>query len=146
MDAPDPSYHYCYICGAERAKGGFSELYPRGRLRGQQKIEKRNLISYRCKKCVADYEHEHGIKFDPVIDYPKWMKGMLSEIAVKKAIREGVLTRAAEQQCVNCGQQADHLHHYAGYNQDAWLKVVPLCHECHVLEHRFMRAEAKSNS
>lgn len=50
--------------------------------------------------------------------------------AVKKAIKEGKLKRAARHKCVDCGKQAECYDHR---DYDKPLDVVPVCFSCNVL-------------
>lgn len=56
--------------------------------------------------------------------------------AVAKATKNGEIPKVTECECELCGEQATEYHHYAGYNQDDWLSVIPLCSGCHGIVHR----------
>ena len=50
---------------------------------------------------------------------------------VRKAVRNGILSPCFTQKCFYCENQAEHYHHYLGYEPDNHLNVIPICHICH---------------
>jgi hypothetical protein len=55
---------------------------------------------------------------------------------VYNAIKQGRLPPISAQKCTICNKEADNYHHHNGYDQDHILDVIPLCLECHRIEHR----------
>lgn len=52
--------------------------------------------------------------------------------AVTQAVKKGLKSSPKKLKCSDCGtRQADHYHHYEGYDLEHWLDVVPLCRWCH---------------
>lgn len=54
---------------------------------------------------------------------------------LSSTIGKGILPRAKTLMCADCGNPADEYHHHAGYEEEHWLDVVPLCRECHLARH-----------
>lgn len=50
--------------------------------------------------------------------------------AVKYAVRKGYIPAAKDCQCIECGQAAEHYHHWS-YKREHRLDVIPLCSKCH---------------
>lgn len=60
-----------------------------------------------------------------------------ARMAVNNAVRRGELPHVSTMTCIRCEEaQAKEYHHYAGYEQENWYRVIPLCTECHGREHR----------
>lgn len=80
-------------------------------------------------KCQADKRHKLWALRHPI-------KQKAHE-AVKYAIESGKLPRANSLQChyylqnPDCEKQAQHYHHWHGYEKEHWLDVVPVCTKCH---------------
>lgn len=53
-----------------------------------------------------------------------------ARIAVKQAIKDGVLPKADSLKCHYCPTQAEQYHHYS-YAPEHWLDVIPVCKKCH---------------
>lgn len=108
-----------------------------------------------CKSCTGDYQREyrkteHGkevwrryLRTERGRDVQR--KYMTDEShrwqarahgAVNTAVKAGVLPRITERICVgaDCGEQAQHYHHDS-YEEADWLKVTPLCCNCHRKRH-----------
>lgn len=64
----------------------------------------------------------------------KARKGFMlkAKTAVHNAIRAGNLPPIDTQVCVQCGQPAQEYHHES-YDQENWLRVIPLCKKCHAI-------------
>lgn len=61
--------------------------------------------------------------------YPKKVK---AGKAVEYAIRQGHLLHPSDCLCAICSSRnAEHYHHYMGYEKDHWLDVMPVCISCH---------------
>ena len=58
-----------------------------------------------------------------------------ASVAVKDAVRRGILMPPTSFQCKMCDNTAEHYHHHKGYEEEHKLDVVPLCHVCHVSIH-----------
>ena len=54
-------------------------------------------------------------------------------LAVNIATRNGTLPHVSNQMCQirNCNSIAQEYHHWAGYNEEHWLDVLPICIKCH---------------
>ena len=57
-------------------------------------------------------------------------------LAVYYAIKRGELSPVHLSECVMCGGTARHRHHWAGYEPEHWLDVIPVCIPCHKAIHR----------
>lgn len=52
--------------------------------------------------------------------------------AINNAVRHGKMKPASDFICVHCyNKQAEHYHHYKGYDKEHWLDVIPVCATCH---------------
>lgn len=49
---------------------------------------------------------------------------------VMTAVKNGTLPEIASQKCLACGDQAEHYHHWIGYDEKHWLHVIPVCVMC----------------
>ncbi len=56
--------------------------------------------------------------------------------AIHAEVRYGRLAKASTFPCVKCGKKASEYHHCFGYEPKDWLKVIPLCRQCHVDSHK----------
>ena len=74
------------------------------------------------KRKVSKYQHKFPLK-------------RRARIAVTHAVSAGRLPRASTQECEHCGLPAGSWHH-CSYEEEHWLKVVPLCGPCHTQTHR----------
>jgi hypothetical protein len=113
-------------------------------------------ISNICKSCQSVYKNQYyKNNRDKIIEYQtkyyntpqgkrkRWEKQQreLSDPiaknkinargAVNDAVRRGKIKRASDLTCDICGNNADEYHHYLGYAQKNWLKVIPVCRSCH---------------
>lgn len=59
-----------------------------------------------------------------------------ASLALRKAVRRGIVKPAHQQDCILCGRRAQDLHHHNGYDREHWLDVVPLCKACHRKQHK----------
>lgn len=91
---------------------------------------------YRCKKCdmkkSTNYQRESGYNRKPKRLNTNSKRRAKSKVA--NAVKRGVLPRASELSCSDCGGKANHYHHES-YARDKWLDVVPLCTRCHSNRH-----------
>lgn len=51
--------------------------------------------------------------------------------AIHQATFKGKMKPARAFKCDYCGDQAEHYHHYNGYEKEHWFDVIPLCRPCH---------------
>lgn len=73
------------------------------------------------------YNHSHETK-------------LKARIAVRDAVRRQRLAPVSKMGCKDCGAPASEYHH-TSYAKSDWLKVIPLCHSCHLIRHRRLHAE-----
>ena len=52
-------------------------------------------------------------------------------IAVRDAIKKGILPKPNSLQCHYGDHQAQEYHHHKGYAPEHWLDVIPVCKKCH---------------
>ncbi len=64
--------------------------------------------------------------------YPKRYK---AQRFIIYCVVRGVLLPASKKKCEHCGEQAEHYHHYNGYEPINYLDIIPLCMPCHRKEH-----------
>lgn len=62
-----------------------------------------------------------------VLVHPQKIK---AKNAVNHAVASGILPAVSTMKCVRCGNQAEHYHHES-YAKEDFLRVIPLCQECH---------------
>jgi len=55
--------------------------------------------------------------------------------ALRKAIRQGRITKPSALPCHDCGKPARQYHHHLGYAHSHWLDVVAVCVSCHHRRH-----------
>jgi hypothetical protein len=63
-----------------------------------------------------------------------------ARMAVRAAVKAGVLPPASACFCADCGAQAAQYHHWNGYAPEHWLEVRALCFKCHGRAHRATRS------
>jgi len=54
-----------------------------------------------------------------------------AKMGVCHAVERGEIPPVASLSCKTCGVQAEHYHHYLGYDRPHWFHITPLCHTCH---------------
>lgn len=54
---------------------------------------------------------------------------------VNKAVKSGKIAKATSLPCARCVNRAAEWHHWAGYEPEHWFKILPLCVDCHTVEH-----------
>ncbi len=62
-----------------------------------------------------------------------------AKAVIQEEIRLGRLSKANTFPCVKCGQKATEYHHCFGYEPKNWLKVIPLCRQCHINSHKLSK-------
>lgn len=80
---------------------------------------------------ARQYERERGQKAD-------WTTAQVrARTVVNRTVRRGLLPPAWSMVCDACDEaQAAHWHHHNGYDKEHRLDVIPLCLDCHGVEHR----------
>lgn len=65
----------------------------------------------------------------------KWRKRNPEKVKAERMtfskVMSGAIRSARESKCVECGEQAVHLHHHNGYEEEHLLDVIPVCRICH---------------
>jgi hypothetical protein len=59
-----------------------------------------------------------------------------AHLAVRKAIKKGLLHPASYYKCFCCPNQASQYHHHNGYSKEHKNDVMPVCHSCHTGIHK----------
>jgi len=59
-------------------------------------------------------------------------KHKAARLAVREQVRSGKMPHVSTLKCVHCGKQAEHYHHFAGYERENRLLVKPICEACHL--------------
>ena len=93
-----------------------------------------------CNKIVSKNFRSNGSKKKPPRPLPdiEWRKVVKqANKFVQKAVRANKLPRISTLKCATCKSQAQHYHHWLGYDRSHWLDVVPLCIRCHRYLHRY---------
>lgn len=68
-------------------------------------------------------------------EYDLHRKAINARIAVYKAVQSGKTLHISTQTCIECNEQAEHYHHYLGYDKEHQLDVEPVCAKCHKVAH-----------
>ena len=108
----------------------------------QKKRQKKYRDKSDVKKRQQKYQRKHREKFPE--RHRRWKRRKIqrnplmsnAHNAVYYAVKRGELPRPSECICDECGASAECYHHYAGYDREHWLSVIPLCNSCH----RFLHA------
>jgi len=88
------------------------------------------------EQCSAELKEWRERNKEYVAAYNRSMQ-VKARNRVNKLILSGKLPRPDILICAHCAAtQAQHYHHYAGYEHDNWLDVIALCTECHGKAHR----------
>lgn len=140
---------YCIFCANQ---------YLRKYMKSEEQKEKRYIRSKKYvntpkgrenkRKSTRKYHKSKKGKI-AVLKYLKSEKGkiFIKRNHEKYPIRRKARTKIANEiakgnfpniktQICKCGKQAEHYHHYLGYKPNHWLDVVPLCQDCHFMEHK----------
>lgn len=102
----------------------------------------------RCRDCVEVYgkgwrsrNRKSSAPYDPAARRRRPEQFRARE-AVKRAVRDGTLPRAATCTCADCGGPAQVYDHHCGYAWENRLRVRPLCRKCDAQSRR-IRGECK---
>jgi hypothetical protein len=81
------------------------------------------------------YRQSQKGKTNHIFNYQRQKKNHPERIkanqAIKHAIRNKLLQPYKLVKCLFCNKQAQHYHHFNGYEEKYWLYVVPVCSDCH---------------
>ncbi len=65
----------------------------------------------------------------------KFPKRYAAERFIFLCVSKGTLLPASAKVCEHCGKQAQHYHHWNGYEPINYLEIIPLCMPCHRAVH-----------
>ena len=66
----------------------------------------------------------------------KYPERYRAERFIVYCISKGALLPARTKKCEHCGKQAQHYHHWNGYEPINYLEIIPLCMPCHRMAHK----------
>lgn len=108
----------------------------------QQKLETDPDYKQRQAESVKKYQQsekgKRALRRNSRKMYKKYKIFWQAHKAVQNAIKRGDLSPVNTQICIDCGKQAEHYHHQS-YNKRDWLKVIPLCIQCHKNRHNLSK-------
>lgn len=81
-------------------------------------------------------EYKEREKLYKAKDRARHAKHYKARRVVRDAIKKGELWSAKTSECVYCGEQANGWHHWAGYEEEHWMDVIPLCQKCDRKAHK----------
>jgi hypothetical protein len=137
----------CVPCAREHARAFWIDNRDELRRRGRQ-YQRENKEILRAKererRADPDFRKKASIRLK---DWRERNKGYVASYnrtqqvkarnRVNKVILSGKLPRPDTLICDHCHEvMASHYHHYAGYERENWLKIIPLCTACHGKAHR----------
>lgn len=132
----DGLYTCCKACEKpahyERCKKYIKSEKGQKRLKRFRRTEHAKLLQKRWRTSEKGKQYEKSQWPLKRIIYRK-QKGAVR--AVGNAVRRNKLPKAKDVKCYCCNGQAEHWHHYQGYEKENWLKVIPVCYRCHMLIH-----------
>lgn len=89
------------------------------------------------KENKKKYNETHGLVLDRIKQQramardPLYIQKKLARYAVYNATRKGMIQKASDFSCTDCGVTANEYDHYLGYDENHWFDVEPVCFICH---------------
>ncbi len=77
------------------------------------------------KQAIKLYDKQYSLK------HPERIQ---AKNAVNHKIEKGQILPVKNYKC-NCGENAQHYHHYKGYAKENWFDIIPICVPCHKYLH-----------
>lgn len=113
------------LVGAQRRRAHHQEVRgpPKNRLRNPLMAEHytRNTES------MAVHANPHGRKLTTPIN----VDFRIAHMRIGRLVQWGLLEKPTELTCFICGNHARQYHHFAGYKDESWKLVIPVCLSCH---------------